>query len=1004
MKKLFLLLLAVFSISLSAYAQKTASGTVIDGGTGEPLVGATVMPVGGGNGVATDLNGHFTMKVPSSVTQVKVSYVGMEPQTVSVSENMKIALSADNTVLDEVVVTGYGSGKKLGSIVGSVNVVNSQVLEDTPVANFVDALQGQVPGLAIFSNSGEPAGVPSTIRIRGLNSLTAGNTPLFILDGAPVTSSVFTTLNPNDIESVTVLKDAASTAIYGSRAANGVIVITTKKGKYGEQARVSVRANVGWSQLADDNIDLMNSQEYIKFRDLVNVPVSDEVRNLVDRYGISTKWRDELVKNSALTYSIEGRVTGGSEKVRYYLSLAHFDQDGLIERSGISRETMRTNIDAKVNDWLSVGMSGNFGFESYETNAAASGNYYQNPFQMSNFYLPYDSPYYYSFDENGDIVYGERAKYYHYSGMIDPNYMGEKTLMGNRSNVSAMMNLYEQINPIKGLTIRAQQAMTAYDYRYSASMPPYPDVEVTPMGDVIDFRDETSFAQENFQRWYQFTYTNTAEYKFAIDDIHNISVLAGQESIITKNNSFGVKTTGQPNAQQYLLTQGTNVTMKGVSQSLYKTVINSYFLNASYDYDGRYFLDLNLRRDGSSKFADGHRWATFYAIGAMWNIKNEAFMQSIKWLSDLKLRANYGTTGNSSIDNYMYQGTVGSGSVYNGGSSMDIANMSNDNLTWETVRSFDVGFDAAIFENRLRASVDFYIKNTEDMLMEVPFSFTTGFTGGIANVGSMRNVGIDVELGADVYKSKDWYVGVDVNFNYNKNTITQLFNGLDEFTVPGTGVVYRVDENPYSISSVRFAGVDPRDGQQMWYDKDGNITKKYNEANQVNTGKTFIAPWNGGFGINARWKGISLRADFNWSAEKYIFNGTTYNFLNNPANTVGNNFNGSTELLTVWTKPGDITNIPNLYDLYGQPQSITADDRFVEDASFIRMKNLTVAYSLPKKWMQSLQIADITLHFTGRNLLTFTGFTGIDPEYEGNVIHAMYPNTRQYEFGLEVSF
>ena len=1010
MKKLFLLLAAIVTLALSAQAQNhTYRGTVLSADENdEPLAGATVKAVGANVGVMTNIDGEFTITVPASVKEVTVTYVGMKDATATLSNGMTVKMESNSKMLDQVVVTGYGSGKKLGSVVGAVSVVSSQVMEDTPSANFVDALQGQVAGLSIFSNSGEPSSLPSSIRIRGYNSLS-GNTPLFICDGAPATSSIFTTLNPSDIESVTVLKDAASTAIYGSRAANGVIVITTKKGKYGEDAKVSIRANVGWSQMANDKIDLMNAEEFVRFRDLVNSPVSDEVRNLVNNYGINTDWKDYLISNNALTYSLEGRIQGGTDRTRYYLSLAHYDQDGLIEASGFRRETMRFNLDSKIKPWLTVGLSTNVGFERYESNSAASstsennGIYTNNPFMQVYNMLPYDSPYYYSFNENGDIVFGDRAKYYHYSGVVDPNYINSYINRSKRTNLTAMMTLYEQINPVKGLTLRAQQNVNAFDYRSSAARPPYEN-EMTPMGDEIVLDNISNYSSEAFQRWYQFTYTNTAEYKFNIADKHDFAFLIGQESIITKNNNFAVQTTGQPNATQNLLTQGTSVTMSGVTHSKYEYIMNSYFLTGSYSFDERYFLDFAVRRDGSSKFAKDHRWGTFYSIGAMWNIKKEQFMQSVNWLSDLKLRLNYGTAGNSSgIGNYDYIGTVGTGSVYDGNTSWGISGLANDKLTWETIKSFDAGIDFGFLNNRLRASVDFYVKNTKDMLMSVPYSFTTGWASATANCGGMRNIGVDVDFGADIYQSKDWYVGVDVNFNYNKNTITELFNGLDEFTIPGTGVTYRKGKNPFAITQVRYAGVDPRDGQQMWYTKDGNLTKKYDDSDEVDLGKTFIAPWNGGFGVNARWKGISLRADFNWRAQKYIFNAINW-YINDPTVAVQRNTNGTTKLLTVWTKPGDITDMPNTTDLYGAPQEIQADSRFVENSSFLRLKNLTIAYSLPKNWMNAIKMSDISFHFTGRNLFTITEFKGVDPEYEGNVVQMMYPNTRQYEFGIEVTF
>ena len=414
MKKFILLLFALLTVVSVSAQSRSIRGTVVSAADDEPLVGATVVPVGGGSGTATDLDGRFHLTVSNKVSQLTVSYIGMKPVTVPVQDNMTIRLEVSDTHLDEVVVTGYGTGKKLGSIVGSLAVVNEDVFADSPASNFVDALQGQVPGLSIFSNTGEPSSVPANIRIRGVNSLDASNTPLFILDGAPVSSSVFTTLNMNDIENVTVLKDAVSTAIYGSRAANGVIVITTKKGKFGQQAQVTVRANVGWSAPVKNKIKMMNSQQYIQFRDMVNMPVSDEIRNLVETYGISTDWQDEMIKDNAMTYSLEAAVSGGSENLSYFISLNHYDQDGLIASSGMRRESLRASLDAKVNDWFRIGFQSNLGFQSYETNSAASyaGNFYtNNPIVQSYMMLPFDSPRYYTI-ENGQIVYGDKAVWY----------------------------------------------------------------------------------------------------------------------------------------------------------------------------------------------------------------------------------------------------------------------------------------------------------------------------------------------------------------------------------------------------------------------------------------------------------------------------------------------------------------------------------------------------------------------------------------------------------------
>ena len=334
MKKLFLLLAAIVTFALSASAQnRTYTGTVLSATDDEPLVGATVTPIGGGQGAATDIDGKFTITVPASVKEIKVTYIGKNPKTVTLSNGMRIYLDDSSNVLETVVVTGYGSGKKLGSVVGSVSVVGEKTFENTPASNFIDALQGQVTGLAINSNSGDPSSTDQTVILRGANSLTLSSTPLYIIDGAPVNSSYFSSLNPADIESVTVLKDASSIAIYGSRGANGIIVVTTKKGKYGANAKTTVRANYGWSAMVKDNVEMMNSQQYMQFRDMIGAPLSGEVQNVINTYGINTNWRNEMFENNAPTYSVDATVTGGSENVSYYVSLNHYDQKGIIENS-----------------------------------------------------------------------------------------------------------------------------------------------------------------------------------------------------------------------------------------------------------------------------------------------------------------------------------------------------------------------------------------------------------------------------------------------------------------------------------------------------------------------------------------------------------------------------------------------------------------------------------------------------------------------------------------------
>ena len=995
MKRKLMLLLACLFVGIGLVTAQTqrVTGVVISDEDGQPVIGASVQVKGTQQGTITDVDGKFTLpNVPSSAGTIVVSFVGMKTEEIEIQPNMTIRMKANDELLDEVVIVGYGTAKKLGSVVGSLGTVNNETIEKTPTTNFTDALAGQVSGLSVLSDTGDPTATAS-IRLRGVSSINAGTTPLFILDGAPISSSVFNTLNPNDIENITVLKDAASTAIYGSRAANGVIVITSKKGKFDQKATVTLRGQYGFSNMVKDQQEMMNASQFLQFREMIGQPASQAAYDAVNLYGIDTDWRKEVFDNNAPMYSLDASIRGGGSNVSYYLSLNHHDQQGIIAQSGIRRETLRFNLDARVKSWLKVGLQSNLGFNQYETNneVNASGIYGTNPAVFARQAFPYDSPYYYTVDENGNIQWGDRAEYLHFTQMPTVDYVNS-TRRQTRRQVTANINLYEELTPIKGLTIRAQQAVDAFDYDLSYNAYPTEDL-VTPMGDV--YNGSTGSAQEAFQRYYSFTYTNTAEYKFNIDD-HNVTLLAGQESIITKSRNFGVYSTGHTDMRQLLLTQGTTVGIGNLSHSISESVFNSYFFTGSYNYAEKYYVDLSFRRDGSSKFAPDSRWASFWSVGAMWNMKKENFLADVDWLNELELSASYGTTGNSSISDYMFYGLIGSGSIYNGQGSLGISQPSNYDLTWETVASANVGVRFRLFD-RVSVDVDAYHRKTTDLLMQIPYSYTTGYGSGYGNIGAMVNKGVDINLDVDILKLRDFEWKLRANMNYNKNEITELFNGRDEYALPDYGMMYKVGHSIGELYYVRRAGVDPRDGQQIWYDKDGNLTKVYNEERDaVLLGKDLYAPLTGGFGTSLSWKGVTVSADFTWAANKYMISNDNY-FIENP--NFGTRFNQTTHMLDMWTTPGQVTDVPH----YSSP--IQFDDHLVENASFMRLKNLTVQYALPKTVLKHLgDVQNINVFFTGRNLWTVTPFSGYDPEPDSNLVAFFYPNTRQIVFGAEITF
>lgn len=994
MEKRLMTFIACLFLSIGmALAQTQVSGTVTSSEDGSPVIGASIKVVGTNTGTVTNIDGNFSLNV-SANAKLEVSYIGMVTKTVKAAENMKIVLDPDNKSLDEVIVTGYGSAKKLGSVVGAVSTVGEKKLETVVTPNFTDALSGQVSGLSVLTSSGDPS-ASATIRLRGVNSIFSSNAPLFILDGAPISSSFFSTLNPSDIANITVLKDAASTAIYGSRAANGVIVITSKQAKYNESVQVTVKAQYGISTPTSDGQTMMNSEQYIQYRDMIGQPVNDNVKNFVKNYGISTNWRDEMLSNSAPTSDINATLRGGGQTFNYYLSYNHYQQEGLIEESGMRRSTLAARLNARLNKLFKVSYSSNIGVRDYSMNneqISTTDLYINNPLMLARMALPYDTPYYYSFDENGNMIKGDRAAKLHYSGVTMPWFINSQRDV-KRKQITLNMSLNEQLTPIEGLTFTAVQSLFGYDSTLDARTNPY-DKMTTPMGDVISARSGT--VQENFDRYYSYTFTHTGEYRKNFGD-HYLNVLVGEESRIEKANGFGAISTGQNDARRLLLTAGTTMNPAKQSDSRYTIIANSVFGNVEYNYKEKYYVYGSLRTDGSSKFAPDHRWGTFWSLGAKWDAKKENFLKDVSWLDALSLSINYGTTGNDSgADAYDYFGLFGSGSNYNGQGAITISQPSNYELTWERVGKLNIGLNIGVFD-RLNLDANFYRNKTTDMLMSIPYSMTTGFGAGVGNIGAMTNTGFELTANVDIIKNKDMRWTFTANVGYNKNEITELFNGRDEYALSNYGMKLKVGRPYGELYYVRYAGVDTRTGEPMWYDKDGNITKVYNEERDaVLLGKNRYAPWIGGFGTNFTWKGFSVIADFTWQSGKYMMVNDDYFIKNYKFAT---SWNQSVDMLNTWTHPGQVTDIP------AAGYEAEFDDHLVSNASFLRMKTLTLQYELPQKWMQATRyIKGVKVFGIARNLFTITSFKGYDPEPDINLVQFNYPNTRQFVIGAELTF
>jgi TonB-linked SusC/RagA family outer membrane protein len=981
---LFSLFLLMSSLAMSQ--TKQISGTVSNKEDGLPMPGVTVSVKGTTLGSNTKVDGKYSISV--SENQILVfSFIGMKSQETPVAgrTTIDIVLESDLMNLDEVVVVGYGTGKKIGTVPGSVAKVTAAKIADKPSANILDALQGKVAGLQVYTSSGEPSQL-SSIRLHGVGSLGASSTPLYILDGNAIDPSTMLTLNSNDFESVTILKDASATSIYGTRAANGVIYITTKRGTTDTKARIKVNAQYGSSSLANEDFfnTFLNTKQLTDFWIETGYQTQTQVDATLKAYPFDTKWYKTYYKKSAPTYQGDLSISGGGGKTTYFISGSYFFADGLAQRSAYDRYSLRSNISSKANDWLSVGLNLAASTDKRQTNQYGSN-------QLNRGLAMLRQPFYSPVDTLGvkypDMIPGMNG--------YNPEYLAEKIpSVAKNSQLDGMT--YLQLNPINGLTIRTQAGIDAYDQITSSKqMPSY-------KGSLWNGN-----ATENFGRNVTLTTTNTIEYKFDLMRRHNITLLAGQEGIKSTSTSFMSYVGGLSDDRLMLLGAGTSAT-RNVSSGKSEYAFLSYFGRLDYSFNDKYYFDFSVRRDGSSRFGKQSRFANFFATGLMWNAKRESFLENVAFISSLNFRASIGTSGNSEISNYANLATVGT-NLYNGASGWSISSPGNAALSWENQLKTTIGIKFALLNDRYRFNIEYYNRSTKNMLVDVPYPYTSGFGSITSNVGTLKNTGIDITIDFDIIRRKDFYVTPYVNLNYNKNEVTKLFNGLNFWSIPNTGVCWIVGQ-PVSFFYPYFAGIDPADGSPTWYNPgtDPTLTSKETTTktfvspglNQF-LGKPRYSPFTGGFGLNVGWKGIALQSDFAFAYKKYLFNNDRY-FFENPTSLGFAGYNQSTRILNYWKQPGDVTEFPRYSTSLLWTQF---DSRLIEDASFMRLKNLTLSYSLPESLMRKTKFfSGARIFVTGRNLLTFTRYLGPDPEVDSNITLGANPNTKQFSFGAEISF
>lgn len=973
---LFISFVSIVSMQSLAAQDFVVSGRVLAEEDNEPLIGVTIVQKDNINGVITDIDGNYTIEIKNAKSAVLTfSYVGLQSQQHTVTaatKTLDVMLKTDSQLMDEVVVIAYGVRKK-GTIAGSVATVKSDKLADVPTASFDQALQGKAAGLTVMAQSGEPSAA-ATFSIRGTNSINSGTSPLFIMDGMPISSNDFNAINPSDIESVSVLKDASSTSIYGARAANGVIVITTKRGALSNQsAQITVRTQLGVSQMAQNNWSLMNTAERIAYEKEVGLGKGKDY----DKLGmIDTNWFEEVFNPAALLQSYEVQVNGATDKNRYYVSGNFFDQEGVAIESGFKRYNVRANFEAQAKQWLKLGT--NIMMTHEKIKRADQGSYSTvTPISAARFMLPYWSPY----KKDGSLASVNDGSW---KGLNqNPLEWIQNNPITNYKN-KLIGSLFLDVTPSEGFKLRSQAGLNYTDTTgESFSMPSY-----------LPNNEQGRAARSN-SHGYNLSITNTAEYRFDIDRTHDFNFLVGQEGVNYTSEGFSVTTEGQNNDMLTDISTGTRATAWSNTSSSYSYV--SFFGRGEYNYNNRYYADLSLRTDGSSRFGSKGRWASFWSVGFMWNLMGESFMKDCSsWLTNAQLAVSTGTSGNSEIPNYDHLALVGGGGSYLNEAGIAPISKGNENLEWEKLWTSNIALRLS-FLKRINLSAEFYNKKTTNMLMAVPVPYAdAGYGFRWDNVGAMLNRGLEMNIDVDVINTKKFNWNISANVSYNKNKITELYDGVQEYVMATTGTKLAVGHSYGEFFLNRYAGVNPANGDPLWYDKDGEITPEFRESDKVLVGKSYIAPWQGGFGTTASWKGISLGAQFSWVADRWIVNNDRY-FEENT--TFDNNNLSRRMLYDRWKKPGDITSIPR----YGTTPQF--DTHLLENASFLRLKNLSLGYTLPQSLLQRTQFLTAgRIYVQAQNLLTFTNFRGLDPEASSNMYQAQYPMTRQFTFGLEFTF
>ncbi|WP_372752424.1 TonB-dependent receptor [Mariniflexile sp.] len=982
--------------------EKNIKGVVADA-NGQPLPGANIIIKGTTKGVQTDFDGKYSIEAKAGDILV-ASYVGFITKSATVGSSLVInfVLNEDAASLDEVLIVGYGSQTK-ESLTGAVSVIKADELQQAPTSSFEQSLRGSVAGIQASAIDGAP-GANTEIRIRGIGSINASSEPLYVIDGIPISagsqstndndgasSNVMASINPNDIESISVLKDAASTAIYGSRGANGVILITTKQGKSGK-ATIELKTLTGFNSQASKNIlKPLNAEQYkeLYIEGYVNKGLTAEAAqaqldNLYTQQidpstgeATDTNWLDAITR-TGVTQSYDLSVRGATDKVKYFMSGGYMDQESYIIGYGFSRFSGRSNIEYKVNDYLTL--SNNISVSDITSSTAPDGGSWNNPFKSTLELSPLIPIY----DEEGQFN-SEHVSYFPIGSNPVGSLSGDDLWETNTSRI--IDNFAVSINPIKNLVFRSQwnfdvlsiNESTYYNRRYGSGY------------------ETNGYAYEANTTNKTWVGTQTLDYTFDFQSNHNLNLLGGYEAQQTIRESFSASGTDFPN--DVVKTLSTAAAEYSIAGSKSEYTFSSMFLRANYNFNSKYYLSGSIRNDGSSRFGADNKYGTFYSVGASWNINKEAFMANLSFINMLKLRTSYGLTGNAAIGNFASLGLYGYGNDYNGSPGGTPSQLANPDLTWETQENFNIGLDFGLFK-RINGTVEYFDRLSSDLILDVPISPTTGFTSLTQNFGSMSNKGLELTLNADIIDKNDFRWSLGFNTTFIKNKITEL----DEDYTDGA---YRrqVGEDFQSFYMYGWAGIDQTTGSVQYYtdETETTITNNIGQASRYLVGKSATPDFYGGFNTSFSYKGFSLNANFMYSYGNYLHDSRAVGSLGDgrltPRSTATYLFENR------WVEGKTDALFPK-FQWGGHSGSNQANiTRWLYDGSYIRLKDLTIAYSVPEKYTSLLHLNSARIYARGTNILTFTKDKDlyIDPEQAINGSYsALTPAMKTISVGLDI--